>query len=357
MNPKVSVIFPIYNNDKYIEKAIRSVMEQTLQEIELILIDDGSTDSSPQICDNLAKEDNRITVVHKRNEGSAAGRNQGIEMANGEYVAFVESDDYVAKDMYQSLYERAKETSADIVKCGFYFCEKGKLNEARYFYSVAPDHAVFNVKQHPTIILNHASMWAGIYRRAFIMEKNLRCIVTPSATYSDFSWMAMTIANAERITIYHKPFYYYNFENPNSSWKQAGEKVYYKPFHCGEANKILRAAGVFDAVQEEIAYHEFRTCLGHARNIKPELRSEYFRRFSNLMKDVCGSGLSFKYFPVLEGHRRIAHYLLDGDEKRFYKCVDNQIKRRMLMASLERNRFLGSLTSAIRRQRRLNRIK
>ena len=91
-DPKVTVIFPIYNNEKYLERAIRSVVEQSLSDIEIILIDDGSTDNAPQICDKLAHEDQRVQVIHKENEGSAAGRNLGIEMARGKFIAFVDKN-------------------------------------------------------------------------------------------------------------------------------------------------------------------------------------------------------------------------------------------------------------------------
>jgi len=243
---KVSIIFPIYNNDNYIERAIRSVMNQTLKDIELILIDDGSTDRASEICDQLAAEDSRIQVIHKKNEGSAAGRNQGIDLAHGEYIAFVESDDCVALDMYEKLYRRAKETDADIVKCGFYFCEADKKYEAKFFYQIADDKEVFAPVEREKIFYYHASMWAGIYRRAFINEYGLRCIVTPSATYSDFSWMAMTYAYAKRVTIYHEGLYFYTYDNPNSSWNQEGRKCFYKPYHCLQANRILREVGIFE---------------------------------------------------------------------------------------------------------------
>ena len=348
--PKVSVIFPIYNNEKYLERCIRSVMNQTLKEIELILIDDGSKDSAPDICDKLAKEDERICVVHKKNEGSAAGRNQGIEMARGEYIAFVESDDMTAEDMYEKLYKRAIETNADIVKCGFYFCENGKRNEANFFYKIAAENEVFTITEKPEMFMYHASMWAAIYKRDFINEKKLRCIVTPSATYSDFSWMAMTYAYANRITILHESLYFYTFDNPDSSWHQEGEKVFYKPFHCMEANRILREAGVFDTVKEIIGFAEYRTCLGHARDIRPELRKTYFEKYQALMKDVSKDGLQYSRFPSLD--KRNAKLIIGGDYNKFYRVIDGQIRRRKLMKKLERNRLLKSLIRKIKNLKR-----
>lgn len=343
---KVSIIFPIFNNEEYIENGIRSVMNQTLKEIELILIDDGSTDGAPQICDRFALEDNRIKVVHKKNEGSAAGRNQGIDAASGKYVAFVESDDSVALDMYEKLYLRAEELALDVIKCGFYYCEGGTKTEAPFMYRVAPDGEVFNVKERPSILSYHASMWAGMYRREFLNENNLRCILTPSATYSDFSWTVMVMAYAKRISIYHEAFYFYNYENPNSSFRTVGEKCFYKPFHCKEANRILREAGVFEYVKEEIVYSQIRTCLGHARNIKTSLRSEYFNRLEGLFQDTAKEGLEFSRFKKYDKYKYILKVILSGNEEKFNQYVNFQISKMKLVENLKNNKITNPIISS-----------
>ncbi len=318
--PKVSVIFPIYNNEKYIEKCIRSVMNQTLKDIELILIDDGSNDSAPQIMDSLAQEDSRIRVVHKANEGVAVGENMGLDIATGEYVGFVEADDSVAPDMYEKLYNRAKETGADITKGGFSYVEKDNIHEFTAFYQLANDGEVFLAKDRPNIFMYHASMWAAIYKRSFIEEHHLRNIVTPSASYTDFTWSVMAYAYAKSITIVHKSLYYYTYDNPASSRIQEGEKCYYKPFHCLEANKILRKTGIFEDVKEEIGYQEFTTCLGHAKRIKPILREEYFKRFREVMLDITKDGFKYKKFVFIDKH--MAKLIIANKAKKFYKCVN-----------------------------------
>lgn len=116
--PKVSILVPIYNNEVYLHECIDSIINQTLKDIEIILLDDGSTDNSPQICDEYAKKDNRIKVVHKENTGYGHTMNLGIEMATGEYIGIVESDDYVELDMFESLYNATVQNNQkiDIVK-------------------------------------------------------------------------------------------------------------------------------------------------------------------------------------------------------------------------------------------------
>ncbi|MDR1172434.1 MAG: glycosyltransferase [Bacteroidales bacterium] len=117
MQPKVSIIVPIYNVEKYLNCCVDSLLNQTLTELEIILVDDGSPDHCPEICDEYAKQDHRVKVVHKKNGGQGYARNSGIETATGEYIAFVDSDDYVDADTYQKLYSIATDTKAD----GVYF--------------------------------------------------------------------------------------------------------------------------------------------------------------------------------------------------------------------------------------------
>lgn len=116
---KVSVIIPVYNVEKYIRQCVESVICQTYKEIEIILVDDGSTDSCPDICDAYGERDSRVQVIHKENGGLSDARNTGIDMAQGEYIVFVDSDDYIASDAIEKLYKKAKEKDADMVLCRF----------------------------------------------------------------------------------------------------------------------------------------------------------------------------------------------------------------------------------------------
>lgn len=118
MNIKVSIIMPVYNAEKYLAKSIKSMLEQTLREIELILVNDGSNDASATICDEYSQTDNRIRVIHKKNEGACIARNIGISLAQGEYLQLVDADDYCELNMLEEQYELAKKTQAEVVMCG-----------------------------------------------------------------------------------------------------------------------------------------------------------------------------------------------------------------------------------------------
>ena len=118
--PKVSVIIPVYNVEKYLRECLDSVINQTLQDIEIILIDDGGKDNCPRIIDEYAKKDSRIVAIHKENGGYGQTCNVGLERAHGEYISIVEPDDYIDKNMYEDLYKLAKKNDTDIVKSDFY---------------------------------------------------------------------------------------------------------------------------------------------------------------------------------------------------------------------------------------------
>ena len=117
MNPQISVIVPIYNVEKYLAKCIDSIINQTLTNIEIILVNDGSTDNSRKIIDKYDKKDSRIKVIHKKNGGQGSARNAGLDIAKGEYIGFVDSDDWIDSNMYENLYNAAISNNADIVVC------------------------------------------------------------------------------------------------------------------------------------------------------------------------------------------------------------------------------------------------
>ena len=119
MKPLVSIIVPIYNVEPYLKKCIDSIINQTLTNIEIILVNDGSTDNCGKIIDEYAKKDNRIIALHKENGGQASARNMGLDIASGKYIGFVDSDDLIDKEMYKVLYDEAEKNIADLVICDF----------------------------------------------------------------------------------------------------------------------------------------------------------------------------------------------------------------------------------------------
>ena len=120
-NPLISIIIPVYNVEKYLAKCVESVINQTYKKIQIILIDDGSTDNSGKICDDFKLKDNRIEVIHKKNGGLSDARNAGLKIVKGDYIGFIDSDDYIEKDMYETLLCLLIENNADISIVSFVF--------------------------------------------------------------------------------------------------------------------------------------------------------------------------------------------------------------------------------------------
>lgn len=118
-HPRISVIVPVYNVEQYLEKCVKSICGQTYRELEIILVDDGSPDGSGALCDTLAAQDERIRVIHQKNGGLSAARNAGLDAATGAYVAFIDSDDYIAPDMMERLYTALAEADAQMALCNF----------------------------------------------------------------------------------------------------------------------------------------------------------------------------------------------------------------------------------------------
>lgn len=139
---KISVIMPVYKVEDFVGKTIESVLNQSLTEIEFFAIDDGSPDSSGKICDDYAKKDSRLKVIHKANGGAPDARNTAIELARGKYMYFIDSDDWIEKDYLEKMYELAEKNNADLVITGFYmeYYNNGKEET----YSTNCDDAVYD---------------------------------------------------------------------------------------------------------------------------------------------------------------------------------------------------------------------
>ena len=172
---KISIIIPIYNTGIFLKKCVQSVIGQTLSDIEIILVDDGSTDESSRICDELASKDRRIKVIHKKNEGVSIARNAGIDIAQGEYIGFIDSDDWIERDMYHDLYHKAKETNAEIVMCDAITKYADREDEADTITQLKSSGIIKRQDISPNLLIEIAgSAWRCIYKRTFIEGNNIR---------------------------------------------------------------------------------------------------------------------------------------------------------------------------------------
>ncbi|WP_179865628.1 glycosyltransferase family 2 protein [Bacillus sp. AFS017336] len=146
MNPKISIIVPVYKVEPYIHKCINSLLDQTFTDYELILINDGSPDQCGEICDHYATVDSRIKVIHKENGGQASARNTGLEIAKGDYIGFVDSDDYIDNDMLEVLINNAMKFEAEVVECGINIVNGDKIHQIQNNIQVEFGDNIFALK-------------------------------------------------------------------------------------------------------------------------------------------------------------------------------------------------------------------
>ena len=179
MNDLISVIVPVYNVEIYLKRCVDSIIGQTYKNLEIILVDDGSTDNSPRICDELASLDNRIKVLHKSNGGLSSARNYGLLQAKGNYLGFVDSDDYIREDMYERLLEKLIEYNADIIKSDFLnfsddnkvLCHIGTGKVTVYDSEYALNDFIFtsfSATKHMK-----STVWDGLYKRELFLKEQI----------------------------------------------------------------------------------------------------------------------------------------------------------------------------------------
>ena len=162
----ISVIVPVYNVESYVAECIESIQNQTYMNLEIILVNDGSTDNSGDICDQYATYDERIKVIHKENAGVSAARNTGIEAANGDYIAFVDSDDYIAPNMYEDMLRILKENDLDILECTAFRDKGGEIIEGCNDGSLE----IFNRDEALKMAMYDCfvAVWSQLYKRSAI---------------------------------------------------------------------------------------------------------------------------------------------------------------------------------------------
>ena len=206
-NPLISILVPIYKSEKYIEKCIESVINQTYRNIELVLVDDGSPDNSGQICDEYAKKDNRIVVVHQANGGVSDARNRGLETANGSIISFVDPDDWYELDTIESMYKKMCEDGSDLVCCGVKYIDEND-NIIRISTAVEKDECL-NTEDAMNEFLGYRKVkqqiWDKMYRRETIGDIRFE----KGRSIEDVFWVHQIIGNASKITIMNKPLYNY----------------------------------------------------------------------------------------------------------------------------------------------------
>lgn len=245
MTPLISIIIPIYNTEKYLEQCLESIADQTLKGFEAICIDDGSTDSSPEIMDAFAAADNRFKVIHKQNAGYGAAVNTGISHASGTYIGIVEPDDYIEPNMYKALYNAAEANDfPDIVKGAYWRVlnadsPQQEIKPANFFRRIKTVGIPFKLEDDAELLYHHPSIWSSIYKRSFLDESEIRMPEIPGAGWADNPWMMETLLKANSIVYVDECLYFYRETIPGSSSLVKDPAIIYNRWL--DMNAILKA--------------------------------------------------------------------------------------------------------------------
>lgn len=223
----ISIIIPVYNIEKYISCCIDSVLMQTYTDFEIILIDDGSSDRSPEICDRYAEKDKRITVIHKQNEGLSAARNDGVTRAHGHYVAFLDGDDYWDdKNALEKLASRADQTHADIVNYSYkkVYEDTGKVEE--YFHGIPDMPLVYERIEDQASFMQRNNLYIAsacnkLIKRSILTED---LFFEKGVLSEDIYWCAKLLGKAECLDFVCENFYCYR-QRSNSITHSVGSKT------------------------------------------------------------------------------------------------------------------------------------
>lgn len=204
--PKVTIIVPVYNTEKYLKKCIDSLINQTLKDIEIICINDGSPDNSLKILDEYKKLDDRIVIINKYNEGISVARNIGIKISKGEYIGFCDSDDYVDFDYFENLYNSAKENNCDIAVGGIKRVKDGKIKD---FYTCYQSKfgKIFKDKLILTNTPDYNYVWNKIYKKEYLLNNNLE--FEPNILFEDMRFTPQAIYFANKLITVPNTYYYY----------------------------------------------------------------------------------------------------------------------------------------------------
>lgn len=228
---KITAIMPVYNVEKFIGKCIESLQAQTLTQWELIAVDDGSTDNSDVICDEYAKKDNRITVIHKENGGAPSARNAAIPKARGEYLYFVDSDDWAEPTMFEEMYNSAKKNDAQLVVAGYYIDTYYSDTEFYTQEQTLPTKEFSSQKEfreyaHKMFDKNLLyTPWNKLFERKYIMDNNIRFRNT---FWDDFPFNLDVVRDVERVVLLENKYYHFMRARSDSETTKYRSDMYEK---------------------------------------------------------------------------------------------------------------------------------
>lgn len=315
MEIKVSLIISVLNGEKYLKECLNSVKRQTLKEIEVICIDDGSTDKSGDILDSYSQDDSRFKIIHQENIGLGASRNKGMSLAKGEYIAFLDADDWLVDKALEIAYNEAKSKNTDITMYQMinYKDETGEEKKNDWFnlerFNDTFKDKVFNCKDTEDFLFDMSvSACQKITKRSFIEKINAKF---PENTYfEDAPFFYNIWLKADRISII-KEYLYYRRSHEGSITAKCDEKFFDVIKIGKEFFKVFVETGNYEKYKKELVNYSINACRLTLNSIVPESAEEFYNLSKKEFKKICES----------EYRKDYEKYLSENNKKTFYNVL------------------------------------
>ena len=322
---KVSILVPICNVEKYLEQCLDSLVNQTLKEIEIICINDGSTDNSLKIIKKYAKQDKRIVIIDKKNSGYGDSMNQGLAKARGEYIGILESDDFIELDAYAKMYAQAKEFNAEVVRANYYHY-KGNIDTKYSGFAKRQTGRLLDPAIEPQVFLEPPAIWSAIYRNDFVRHHEIKFLPTPGASYQDTSFNFKVLASAHSVVLMDEAFIHYRLDNETSSVNQP-DKINFVSTEYAEIERFLRDNRLMMNLGGLMEWTKFRTYYWNLQRMTPELAVQFIETIRQEFKQAEKEGLVQKvYFRTKE---KLAYdMIMDLDSKKMVSLIKMRKKLR-----------------------------
>lgn len=310
---KVSVIIPVYGVEKYIGKCLDSLVNQTLKDIEIIVVNDGTKDNSQKIIDKYAKKYKNIKALIKENGGQGSARNYGLEHATGEYIGYVDGDDYVEYDMYEKLYNKAKENDLDVVICGNYNVSEDYKNKTTDLEFTKFDDNFINA------LLGKKAVWNKIYKRNIIGKTTFRSKVW----YEDFDFSIKVLTNAKKIDYVNEPLYDYLIREGST-------------MNNSNVDRNLEILLAFDEIIKNKKYDKYREIIEFLAidhiyistivriinaDVDKNKKKEVIDKLINYMNNNFPNYEKNKYINSLSKNRKIIYNLIKNKKYKTIKLI------------------------------------
>lgn len=333
---KVSIIMPACNVETFLRECMDSVVNQTLKDIEIICVNDGSKDSTGEILDEYATKDDRVKVIHKVNTGYGNSMNVGMDHATGEYIGIIETDDYADLDMFEKLYAVAKENDADVVKSNYYTYVSKPEPQSEFLEVLKPFNkynSVFCPLEFQDVYRVKPCIWTGIYRREMLVKNNVRFNETPGASYQDTAFAFKVWTSAERAMLVKDAYLHYRIDNANSSVKSTA-KIFCL---CDEYAEMDRFLEMFPEKKVQLQkiknYLKYESYRWNYERLSFEFKYCFLLRMREELLNARNEGnLDEKLFRDFQWVK--LNKILDNTDEFFKESCKNELKNQVEVQDL-----------------------